>query len=543
MSISRCAAVLTSFACLAGPLAAQCEVTKLIDPNGKPTQHFGDRFALSGNELFVGSPGADTPFGPYSGGVFRWVRSGGTWSLAEFLYADHFTNGKNFGYGIAAAGDHLLVSSYSDNEAGILAGAVYAFERGPSGFAQSQKLIPSTARNSTYAGFAVAADRDWLVVGGVDLGHLDVGNAWVFRFVGGAWVEKQELFPSDGTFALRFGAAVDIDEDRLVVCAPAWAPSGQIWIGSAYVYEFDGSAWTETAHIVAPDGVQFDAFGSSVALDGDRILFSATGDDENGVQSGSVYVYEYVGGAWQLATKLVSNDAQQGDIFGSSLDLQGDSAVIGQAWDGDLGAKAGAGYLFVKGASGWKQKQRFTAPDPQPDHQFGHWARIDGGTVVFSAYRDATWGVQSGADYVFEIGGEATNTCVSEPNSTGVAAEITYTGTLSTSDDTFTLHAQNLPPNKYGVFFYGPNPGQVPFGNGWLCTLAGSVGIFRLNPPTKADANGHLARAIDFDVAPAGAGAGAITSGSTWHFQCWYRDPTVGAGYDLTDGLRVVFCP
>ncbi|MCE9595560.1 MAG: FG-GAP repeat protein [Planctomycetes bacterium] len=543
MNRLRCLAVFASLAVLAAPVHAQCSVSKLVDPNGKATMHFGDRFALNGDELFVGSVGADTPFGPYSGGLFRWVRTGGAWSIAEFLYTDHNTNGKNFGYGVAATGDHLLVGSYSDGDAGTIAGAVYAFERGSSGFTQIQKLIPSTAAAFSYTGFAVAADRDWVVIGGTDIVNLTVGKAWVFRFVTGAWVEKQELAPSDGVLARRFGQALDIDDDRLVVCAPAWGPTGQIWVGSAYVYEFVAGAWTETAHIVAPDGLPFDDFGQSVALDGDRILFSATGDDENGVQSGSVYVYDLVGGVWQQSTKLVSNDAQQGDYFGASVDLQGDVAAVGAALDDDLGVGAGAGYLFVKGASGWKQTQRFTAPDPQPDHQFGHWVQLDGGTVVFSAYRDATWGVQSGADYVFDIGGEATNTCISEPNSTGVAADITYTGTLSTSAGTFALHAQNLPPNKYGVFFYGPNPGQLPFGNGWLCTLAGSTGIFRLNPPTKADTNGHLARTIDFGVAPAGAGAGTITPGSTWYFQCWYRDPTVGAGYDLTDGLRVVFCP
>ncbi|MCC6409351.1 MAG: FG-GAP repeat protein [Planctomycetes bacterium] len=544
MTVIRSLVLLTPLAFLASPVAAQCTVQKLVDPIGGFAEHFGDRFVLAGDELFAGAPNHDGPFGVQQGAVLRWVRSGGTWTLTETIHANQNTSNTQFGWGVALAGDHLLVGAYADNDAGTIAGAVHAFERGPSGFVYHQKLVGSSASAFEYAGYAVAADRDWVVIGATDLGDaFDLGKVWVFRFENGAWIEKQELAPGDPTVARHFGEAVDIDDDRIVVGAPASAPSGELWTGAAYVFEFVGGVWTQTAQLGAQDPESFDGFARSVALDGDRILCGATGNDENGVQSGSVYVFDYAGGAWQQSTKLVASDAQQGDLFGASVGLQGDLAVIGAPWDDDGAMTAGAGYLFVKGTGGWEQSARFTAPDPQADHQFGHWVALDGGTVALSAVRDATWGIQSGADYVFEIGGEATNTCVSEPNSTGVAAEITYTGSLSTGANTFTLHAQNLPPNKQGVFFYGPVSAQVPFGNGWACVLGGSIGVFRLNPSAPADTNGHLSRHVDFTVAPAGSGPGTIAPGSTWYFQCWYRDPGVGAGYDLTDGLRVVFCP
>ncbi|MCK6445625.1 MAG: FG-GAP repeat protein [Planctomycetes bacterium] len=524
------------------PAFAQCDVQKVVDPIGGFAEHFGDRFALVGDELFVGAPNHDGPFGSQQGAVLLHRKVAGTWTLVETIHANTNTSLSQFGYGVAVAGDHLLVGAYADNEAATLAGAVHAFERTLGGFVPIQKLIGSTAGSFQYAGHAVAADRDWLVVGAADLsGITDVGRAFVFRFEGNAWVEKQVLVPSDPAVARRFGFSASIDDDRLVIGCPAWGVPNSV--GAAYVFEFDGTTWNQTAQLVAQDAGSYDVFGVSVAISGDRILCGATGNDENGVQSGAVYVFERVGAAWQQTTKLVASDAQQGDLFGTSVALQGDVAVIGAGWVDDLGHQSGAGYVFTADVGGWRQTQRLTAPDPIPDHQFGHWVALDGGTVAVSAYRDATFGTQSGADYVFELGGEATPYCVSEPNSTGLPAKLSYSGSLAIDAGTFTLHADNLPPNKQGIFFYSANPLQTPFGNGWLCVSPAGTGIFRLTPAAAADANGHLARTVDFTVAPAGSGPGAITPGSTWHFQCWYRDPGAGAGFDLSDGLRAVFCP
>ena len=69
-----------------------------------------------------------------------------------------------------------------------------------------------------------------------------------------------------------------MDGDTLVVGAP-YKASGQ---GAAYVYtRTAGETWTQTAKLVASDGVGNDAFGYSVAIDGDVIVVGAPGDDGN----------------------------------------------------------------------------------------------------------------------------------------------------------------------------------------------------------------------------------------------------------------------
>lgn len=130
--------------------------------------------------------------------------------------------------------------------------------------------------------------------------------------------------------------------------------------------------------------------------------------------------------------------------------------------------------------------------------------------------------------------------CESSPNSAGSGAILTWTGSTSVSDGNFTLLSYGLPSNTFGIFFYGSTATWATFGNGVLC-VSGST--HRL-PLLDSGFTGVLNYTVDFQEAPAGSGPGLIEGGSQWHFQTWYRDtPGGGAGFNLSDGLRVIFCP
>lgn len=134
--------------------------------------------------------------------------------------------------------------------------------------------------------------------------------------------------------------------------------------------------------------------------------------------------------------------------------------------------------------------------------------------------------------------------CISAPNSAGGGASITWFGTTSWLANDFGLSAGGAIPNEFGLFFYGPEMQQVPFGDGFLCVGGGATGIVRLNPPMLADPQGGMLRAVDFTLPPADAGPGQILPGSVFDFQYWYRDPAAGAsGFNLSNGMHAVFCP
>jgi hypothetical protein len=134
--------------------------------------------------------------------------------------------------------------------------------------------------------------------------------------------------------------------------------------------------------------------------------------------------------------------------------------------------------------------------------------------------------------------------CVGAPNSvSNQGAGIGYWGTQSVWAGDFTLFAHNIPANQFGIFYYGPNHAQVPFGDGFRCVGSGSVGIFRL-PVVQADFLGDAFHTIDFQAAPANSGFGQLADGTEWSFQFWYRD-AAGANFtfNLSNALRVSFCP
>jgi hypothetical protein len=131
--------------------------------------------------------------------------------------------------------------------------------------------------------------------------------------------------------------------------------------------------------------------------------------------------------------------------------------------------------------------------------------------------------------------------CVAAPNSVGPGALTGSTGSTCVALNDLRVTCSGLPPSTNGLWFYGANAAQIPFGNGFRC-VSGTV--FRLGPPQMVSASGTTARFIDLTAPPASSGAGAITAGSTWRFQFWYRNVAGGgAGFNLSDGLAAVFCP
>jgi hypothetical protein len=127
--------------------------------------------------------------------------------------------------------------------------------------------------------------------------------------------------------------------------------------------------------------------------------------------------------------------------------------------------------------------------------------------------------------------------CVLSPNSVGPGATITSTGSLSVADNQFTLLSFSAPSGEFGLFFYGASQTQVGLGDGTLC-VGGN--LHRL-PVVQVDMFGLAEHTVDFTAAPPNA---QITPGSTWNFQFWFRDPPGGpAGYNLSNGLSVLFCP
>jgi hypothetical protein len=131
--------------------------------------------------------------------------------------------------------------------------------------------------------------------------------------------------------------------------------------------------------------------------------------------------------------------------------------------------------------------------------------------------------------------------CLTSANSAGSGAQIGFVGSSSIAANDLVLTCTGLPTGQLGLFYYGPNQIQAPFGDGFRC-VGGTIN--RLSPPVSIDVFGNAARAVDYSQAPMNSGPGMVTAGSSFNFQFWYRDPAFGgSGFNLSNGLGVNFTP
>ncbi|MEM8488461.1 MAG: T9SS type A sorting domain-containing protein, partial [Bacteroidota bacterium] len=166
-----------------------------------------------------------------------------------------------------------------------------------------------------------------------------------FDFDGSSWTETEKLTASDGAVSDQFGYSVSLSGDRALIGVLLDDDNGSD-SGSAYVFDFDGTSWTETQKLTASDGAVSDQFGRSVSLSGDRALIGAVLDDDNGLSSGSAYVFDFDGSSWTETEKLTASDGAVSDQFGYSVSLSGDRALIGAFGDDDNGSDSGSAYVF-----------------------------------------------------------------------------------------------------------------------------------------------------------------------------------------------------
>jgi uncharacterized protein (TIGR03437 family) len=220
--------------------------------------------------------------------------------------------------------------------------------------------------------------------------------------------QQQKTTAADGTANDVFGDAVALSGDTLVIGAPDddEIAKGQ---GSVYVFTRSGAVWTQQQRLTADDGAEGDQFGGSVAISGDTLVVSAPLDDigANSAQ-GSAYVFVRNGGVWTQQQKLIANDGAALDFLGLlSVAVSGDTVVLGAVSD-DIGANGdqGSAYVFTRSGTIWTQQQKLTADDGAKSDQFGRSVAISGETIVVGANTDEIGAnIGQGSVYVFTRSG------------------------------------------------------------------------------------------------------------------------------------------
>jgi len=130
-------------------------------------------------------------------------------------------------------------------------------------------------------------------------------------------------------------------------------------------------------------------------------------DDDFGTSSGSTYVFVRTTGTegWSMQAKLLASDGSKGDSFGSTVALDADKLIVGSFQDDDLGQFRGSSYVFLRpaGSSSWNEPIKLTASDGAASDEFGRSVSVSGDTMIVGSPQDADSGISSGSAYVYKL--------------------------------------------------------------------------------------------------------------------------------------------
>jgi len=297
---------------------------------------------------------------------------------------------------------------------------------------EMQKLLDSEGTLNDFFGFSVSLDGNTALIGAMqdDDNGVYSGSAFVFIRTGTIWTLQQKLLASDGATNDYFGYSVSLSGDTALISA-AYDDDNGAESGSAYVFSRNGTTWMQQAKLLASDGVADEVFGISVSLNRDTALIGSLGND-NG--TGSVYVFTHNGTTWTPQAKLLASDGAVEDNFGESVSLNGDVALIGAVQDDDNGANSGSAYVFTRNGTNWTQQQKLLALDGAANDWFGGSVSLDGDTALIGAIGDDDNGANSGSAYIFTKESGTPDLKFNITGGLGVNLKITNNGTTNANE-------------------------------------------------------------------------------------------------------------
>ncbi|MBN2446440.1 MAG: thrombospondin type 3 repeat-containing protein, partial [Phycisphaerae bacterium] len=298
------------------------------------------------------------------------------------------------------------------------------------------KLLASDGGESGCMGSAVAIDGDTAVVG-----------AYVFVLDGtGAWVEQAKLVPPDANGDHNFGRAVAISGDTVMIGTP-YDYEAASCAGAVYVFtrQSDGS-WLEQDKLTLASQQGWDRFGTAIAMNGDTAAIGAPGDSDADLMPGTAYVYTRdAGGTWTQQAALTASDGSDGDRFGSTVAIDGDTIVAGAPQAGCPGANTcyiGAAYVFVNdGSNEWVERAKLTTPLSPRFDSFGVDVAISGNTLLVGAPYTHDLGIEAGAAYVYSRDASGSWIYVSQLTAPDPAEYDWFGHALAIADDTAVIGA------------------------------------------------------------------------------------------------------
>ncbi len=363
--------------CLSGVCAGSCVAALPETLTPSQVDHVNDMLgssvAVDGDVLVVGVSKKDSAeFNSGSAHVYR--KSGVNWVLETVLSPATGNVNQRYGEAVAVHGGTIIVGAPGDWTAAIFGGAAYAYVFDGFEWKLQQTITANDISVQDEFGASVDVYGNWAIVGSPqhDGAGSNAGAAYLFSRSSGSWAQSTKLQPALG--GVRFGTAVALDQGTAAIGAPSAGSGGEVT-----TYTESMGSWALEDTLDGMDTASGDAFGTTLSLDQDTMAVGATGDDDNGSESGSAYIFSRSGMVWNQEDKVVASDGSSADHFGSALWIDGSTLVVGAPNHNPGSASSGgASYVFAESAGTWSQQQKLTANTPQSEDQLGTGVAVEG---------------------------------------------------------------------------------------------------------------------------------------------------------------------
>lgn len=303
----------------------QAQITRLPHPDTTSGNYFGTSVALDGTRAIVGASGeVSCGVGAGAAYIFELADSTGYWHEKARLIPSDCEEGLAFGRKVALDGNVALVAGSQEYFAAERSNAVYVFERDDTGnWIQTGRLTSTGHNREGPAGAAVAVHNDRILIttaGDATLENQMHGTAYIYEKVDSTWSLKHRITGNDDVSAGIFGGNAVLHLNRLAVAGSAYFNRRA---GSVYLFEYDrGDSWSEVARLGGIEG-----FVISLDLHGDELLIGQTGAGRNESGQATLFARDSTG-AWVKTATLEPPSPYRKGAFGTEVALHGDRALV-----------------------------------------------------------------------------------------------------------------------------------------------------------------------------------------------------------------------
>ena len=318
------------------------EVQKLVPNESESELFFGSSIAIDGDIAVVGAVADENNYG--AAYIFRLRNQ--NWVQEAKLVGSDTLAGDLFGNAMKLHDNRLVITAPNCCVSGI--GKAYIFEYDGVNWIEVAKLSASNGSLGNKFGSSVDINNDVIAIGARNQGLMSRGSVYIFQKQGLTWIETQEIRPTNDLRVRGFGYSVAFANNELFIGDPN-DTSFSSDSGAVHIFMSNASGiWFPLTKIYSIPPIPLSLFGGmnqGISVDGDLAVISSPEFSDVAINNGSIFVLKRIDNSWRQIGFLTADDAGTDWRFGTSVAIQNDRILVGA-----IGAdgNSGAVYSFTK---------------------------------------------------------------------------------------------------------------------------------------------------------------------------------------------------